>query len=164
MTIRLFEPRDAAPLSELIRRTIREVNGKDYNAAESAAILEQYTPDYVASIAAAGSFYVALMDGAYVGCGAVTPHEHNPNEGYVLAVFTHPDYLGRGVGLAVMAAIEADPIFQRAARVELHASLTAHGFYKKLGYAYSPGWSEAQVGHYGNGCYQMEKQKCAVPN
>lgn len=157
LTIRRFEPQDAKPLSDLIRRTIREVNSKDYTAAESAGILAQYHPEYVASIAAEGSLYVALEGGVYVGCGGITPHEDNPGEGYVLAVFTNPDFLGAGVGRAVMAAIEADPIFQNASRVELHASLSAHGFYKKLGYAYTAGSAAAQTGHYDNGCYQMEK-------
>lgn len=162
LTIRLFEPGDEEPLSNLIRRTIREVNSKDYTEAESVGILEQYTPDYVTSISEAGSLYVALMDGVYVGCGGITPHEDNPGEGYILAVFTNPDYLGHGIGSIIMAAIEADPIFKKASRVELHASLTAHGFYNKLGYAYSAGAATAQTGHYDNGCYQMEKRN-AVP-
>lgn len=162
LTIRLFEPGDEETLSNLIRRTIREVNSKDYTEAESVGILEQYHPAYVASIAAAGSLYVAQIDGECVGCGGITPHEDNPGEGYILAVFTNPDYLGRGIGTAIMAAIEADPIFKKASRVELHASLTAHGFYQRLGYAYSAGAATAQTGHYDNGCYQMEK-KNAVP-
>lgn len=158
LTIRRYEPGDEEPLSMLIRRTIREVNSKDYTEAESVGILEQYHPAYVASIAAAGSLYVARIDGVYAGCGGIMPHEDNPGEGYVLAVFTNPDYLGHGIGTAIMAAIEADPIFQKSFRVELHASLTAHGFYRKLGYAYSAGVAMAQNGHYDNGCYQMEKR------
>lgn len=158
MTIRKFVSGDAQPLSALIRRTIREVNGKDYNQAETHDILAQYTSRYVTSIAAEGSLYVALdEDGSYLGCGAITPHDHNPGEAYVLAVFIHPDHLGRGLGKSIMKAIEADPIFRRAARVELHSSLTAHGFYHKLGYAYTSGEAVPEVGHYNNGCYQMEK-------
>lgn len=162
LTIRLFKPGDEEPLSDLIRRTIREVNSKDYTEAESVGILAQYHPAYVASIAAAGSLYVALIDGTYVGCGGITPHEKYAGEGYILAVFTNPEYLGHGVGSAIMAAIEANSLFRAATRVELHASLTAHGFYQKLGYEYSVGAPTAQTGHYDNGCYQMEK-KNAVP-
>ena len=44
---------------------------------------------------------------------------------------------GQGVGLAIMQAVEADPIVREAARLVLHSQTHALPFYKKLGYQIS---------------------------
>ena len=53
----------------------------------------------------------------------------------------------------LMAVLEADPAFLNAGRVVVSASITAHPFYKKLGYEYENGVPVLEE----NDHYWMEK-------
>lgn len=152
-TVRRFAPEDAGPLSVLIGRTLREINGRDYPPEEVEGLARRYSPGYLRAVAEAGSLYVAEGGGALVGCGAVTPCEGKPSEAYIRAVFTAVERQGEGVGRAVLSALEADPIYRKAVRVELHASISAHSFYQALGYA-DIGGAPVLV----DGCYPMERE------
>ena len=72
-----------------------------------------------------------------------------------MTLFVLPGCQGRGVGRKLLETLEADAIFLRAERVELSSSVTAHGFYKKLGYAYMRGSGEADE----HGSVWMEKRR-----
>ena len=81
-----------------------------------------------------------LCDGErIIGCGGITGYRGSTTESYVISVFVQPDYQGRGLGKMIMDVLESDPFFRRASRTELSSSITASGFYEKLGYAFKDG-------------------------
>lgn len=60
-------------------------------------------------------------------------------ESYLLSVFVLPEVQGRGIGRRIIETLEADEFFKRAWRTEVGSSLTAVGFYQKMGYAFKNG-------------------------
>ena len=62
-------------------------------------------------------------------------------ESILLTIFVHPDYQGKGVGRKLIETLERDEYFLRADRIEIPASITAVGFYQKMGYDYKNGIS-----------------------
>ena len=137
VTIRLFEESDAKPTSEMIIRTLRTSNSKDY----SSEILEDLIrhsqqPENVRERASRSHFYVAEADGRIVGCGGIGPYWDSTEESYIHTFFVAPEWQGKGLGRRIMEALEADELFLQAKRVEIHASITAVEFYRKLGYDY----------------------------
>ena len=50
-----------------------------------------------------------------------------------------PECQGKGVGRKIIETLERDEYFIRAKRVEVPASITGAGFYRKLGYEYKNG-------------------------
>jgi putative acetyltransferase len=64
---------------------------------------------------------------AVVGLGALFGSE-------VRAVYVHPDHVGRGVGSALLTALEAQARSDGAHAITLHSTLNARAFYLKHGY------------------------------
>jgi len=148
-----FFPEQAAEVSALIGRVLLEVNIKDYPREELVEFAEYYSPETVLDLAARGQMFVALDGEKAIGCGAVVALEDRPGVSEIRSLFVLPEYEGQGVGSTLMAVLEADPIFTRADRVVVSASLTAHPFYEKLGYRYVGGVPVCED----NDHYWMEK-------
>ena len=155
MLIRRFCPEDAEETSRMIAAALRETNGPDYPAEEIEELVEFYSPAGVLKRAKESHMYVSCEDRAVVGCGAISGYDGSETESYIMTLFVLPCYQGRGVGRELLETLEADEIFLRAERVELSSSITAHGFYKKLGYAYMHGSGEPDEG----GSVHMEKRR-----
>lgn len=137
--LRPMEPGDAAPVSAMIGRVLLEVNSKDYTLAALKQFVDFYSPEEVARIPLRGGHsYVAEQDGEIVGCASICPFERE-DESIVEAVYVRPDLEGWGVGRRLMEALEADELFRRTRRTVISSSITAHSFYKKLGYDYVGG-------------------------
>ena len=60
-------------------------------------------------------------------------------ESSLFNIFVLPEYQGKGVGRKIIETLEQDGFFLRAERVEVPASITGVGFYRKLGYEYKNG-------------------------
>ena len=86
-------------------------------------------------------FYVACEDdGTVIGCAAIgRPYRDDPAESCLYSVFVLPEKQNRGVGRALIGAIERDPWFLTARRVIIPASINALHFYQGLGYTFAPG-------------------------
>ena len=137
--IRRLEPADAQAVSELIRRTLRVSNAKDYPPALLDEVIARQTPQDVLSRAGWTHFYVAVEDGAIIGCGAIGPYWGSETQSSLFSIFVAPERQGRGVGRRIIEALERDEYALRAERIEIPASITAVEFYKKLGYTYKDG-------------------------
>lgn len=137
--IRRFQNEDAEAISELIIKTLRTSNIKDYSKEYIENDVKKFTPEDVIQRASWTHFYVACDGGKIVGCGAIGPYWDKEDESCLFNIFVLPEYQGKGIGKKMIEALELDPLFLRAKRIEIPASITACQFYKKMGYSYKNG-------------------------
>ena len=136
---RRFRVSDAAEVSELIIKTMRTTNAKDYSAEFIENGVKRFTPDDVIKRAGRTHFYVRCDNVSIVGCGAIGPYWDKEDESSLFNIFVLPEYQGKGVGRKIIEVLEKDEYFLRAKRVEIPSSITACEFYKKMGYSYKNG-------------------------
>lgn len=143
VTLRRFQKGDEYAVSELICKTLRISNRKDYSPAFIEENVRSHSPESIAARAEEGHFYVATDRERIVGCGGITGYWGNTKESYLTSIFVLPEHQGSGVGRKIVEALEADEYFRRAWRTEVGSSPTAVHFYKKLGYEYKNGITDA---------------------
>lgn len=139
MHIRRFENNDTQKTHEMIAHTLRTVNITDYSVEFIEETVKQLSPEILISRGETSHFYVLVEDEQIVGCGAIAGYWGSETESILLTIFVHPDYQGKGYGRQLVETLEADEYFKRAERVEIPASITAVGFYQKMGYDYKDG-------------------------
>ena len=154
-TVRRFQKEDAQAVSKLIIRTLREINIRDYTQEYIESTAAQMKPEDIARRASWTHFYVALDGEKIIGCGAIGPYWEKEDESCFFTIFTLPEYQGQGVGRKIIETLEADEYFLCAKRVEIPASITACGFYRKFGYDYKDGRSEPDE----EGLIRLEKYR-----
>ena len=138
--IRRYRAGDETALSILLRRTLTEVNANYCPAGEIEWLYNRYTPEGVAEIAATGHMYVLEEDGIIAGTG--TTILTGEGECEIIAAFLLPEYIGRGLGRQLFAALEADELAASADRIWLTSSVNALDFYEKAGYQYVYGYRQ----------------------
>lgn len=153
MKIRRFEENDAAKVSELVCRNFIEINSKDYPLSDMIKLSRIYNPDKIKSIAGYAHMYVVTDDNDIIGTGSISSFWGSKTESILLAIFVLPEYHGKGIGKLIISTLEQDELFSRANRIEIPSSISACGFYKKMGYKYKNGEKVLdEEGH-----YRMEK-------
>ena len=136
---RKFKTEDANEVSELIIKTLRTTNIKDYTEEFIENDVKRFTPDDVIQRAEWTHFYVVTDKETIVGCGVIGSYWGKEDESSLFNIFVLPEYQGKGVGRKIIETLESDEYFLRAKRVEIPASITACEFYKKFGYTYKNG-------------------------
>lgn len=135
-TIRRATLEDIEVLTDLRQRFLTEI-GHASDAVPGAV------RSYFAEALPTGEFvaFVAECDGRIVATSGVqifrkAPHAHNLSgkEGFVLNMFTLPEWRGRGVATALMRQIVAFVCKKGATCIRLHASQRGLGLYTKLGF------------------------------
>ena len=139
MDVRSFQPEDAAETAQLISKTLKISNSKDYSAEYIKEIIASYSAEALLEKARDSHIYVACDGSKIIGCGAIASYCGSTEESILLMFFVLPEYQFKGIGRRIMQTLERDEYFLRAKRIELHASITAVEFYKKLGYNYKNG-------------------------
>lgn len=129
--VRKFENSDANEVSELIIKTLRTTNIKDYSTEYIENDVKIFTPSGVIERAGWTHFYVVCDKERIVGCGAIGPYWGKKDESSLFNIFVLPEYQGKGVGRKIIETLEKDEYFFRAKRIEIPASITACEFYKK---------------------------------
>ncbi len=142
MTVRRFLPGDSKEVSDLIVKTLREVNSKDYSTEYIEKIIQRLQPKDILERAEWTHFYVVCDADKIVGCGAIGPYWDHDDESSLFTIFVLPEYQGRGIGRKIIETLEQDDFFLRANRTEIPASITAVPFYVKMGYTFKNGISE----------------------
>lgn len=155
IVVRPFEKGDEVAMAEMIAYTLRVSNRDDYTPEYLEGIVNHYSPEFFTERAEDSHFYVLCNGARMIGCGGITSHWGSTTESFVYSVFVHPDYQGRGLGKMIMDALESDEFFHRASRTELASSITAAGFYEKLGYAFIDGITTPDEA----GVIKMEKKQ-----
>ncbi len=140
--IRRFEIRDAQEVSDLIAKTMRTTNIKDYSSEYVENDIKALTPEYLVERSKWSHFYVACIDNIIVGCGAIGPYWGKEDESSLFTIFVLPEYQGKGIGRKIIETLESDDFFLRAKRIEIPSSITACEFYRKMGYDFKDGVAE----------------------
>ena len=140
MIIRRFKPTDADAVVRVSELATRITSGAVYDQAFVEEMVAKQTRDYFLRRGEQMHFYVACEDDdTVIGCAAIGPYHKNPAESCLYSVFVLPEKQKRGVGRALIAAIEQDPWFLQASRVVIPASINALQFYRNLGYTFAAG-------------------------
>ena len=135
ITIRRFVESDVQAIQNIIHRGLREINGKDYPAKLIEEYCAYFTLEKIKSQANSAHMYVAVSEEKIVGTGSITPYWGSEKESILLTIYVLPEYIGKGVGTAIIRTLEKDEYFLRANRIEIPSSITAVKFYEKMGYA-----------------------------
>jgi predicted N-acetyltransferase YhbS len=118
---------DATLISSLILRTLTEVNIRDYGPALIAEQSKSWSVDGVVAKMQNRITYVAVDGGEIVGTAGFDGQQ-------VRTVFVRPDRHKLGVGSLLMRTVEALALERGMNRLSLLSSITAQGFYRRLGY------------------------------
>ena len=135
VAVRRFVEADAGAVRNIILRGLREIDAKDYSPEYIEKSCAAFTVERILSQAGAAHMYVAVSGGEVVGTGSIAPYWGSPSESILLTIFVLPERIGRGIGAAIVGALEKDEYFLRASRVEIPSSVPAAGFYLKMGYS-----------------------------
>lgn len=148
--------------SELV--DVREVA---YDDPLAASLIEEVQEEYVVRYGGrdgtpvtrdefappTGAFLIAVVDDAAVACGGL--RRHAPDAAELKRMYVRASHRGRGLGRALLAALEARAISLGYRRVVLETGMRqpeAIALYRSSGYAPIPGF-----GHYrdspGNRCF-----------
>lgn len=139
MNIRRFQSMDAMETSQVIAKTLKISNSKDYSKEFIEANISSHSAEIINERAKDCHMYVVCDGAKIVGCGAIAGYWGSTTESILLTIFVLPEYQGRGIGRQIIQTLENDEYFLRANRIEIPASITATPFYRKMGYDYKNG-------------------------
>ena len=155
MIIRKFVEADAKEVSDLIIKTIRISNTKDYPLDMMEELILRMQPENVLKRASRTHFYVVEENSVITGCGAIGPCWDKEDECSLFTIFVLPEYQGRGIGRLIVETLEKDEYALRSKRIEIPASITGLGFYRKLGYDFKNNVTVPDE----EGLYRLEKYR-----
>ena len=127
-TIRPALADDAADISAVILRALRETNAKDYTEEIIARVELSFDPNAVRELIRKRSAFVAIINGRVVGTASL-------DGSVVRTVFVAPDVQARGIGKRLMAEIEHLARERHIELLTVPSSVTAETFYARLGFA-----------------------------
>lgn len=153
--IRRFLNTDAEVVAQLIAKTMRTTNVKDYSIAYIEKDLQSLKANDLIERAKQFHCYVIenFDDSAIIGVGSIGPFWGSKTESSLFNIFVDPEYQGHGLGKMIINTLEMDEYFLRASRIEIPASKTALHFYKKMGYCFKNGIDEVDSEE----LYRLEK-------
>ncbi len=129
MHIRKMYPTEGKKLAELVYTSVHTLCTADYTEEELTAWAPKNMdmPRFNASLFRSHTC-VAVENGHIIGFVSI---EH---DGYVNRLFTHPDFIRRGIATALLCEAEDWARRRKIKRIRLAASKTGVEFYKKRGY------------------------------
>lgn len=142
MIIRRFRNEDAIELANVIAKTLRTTNIKDYSPEYIENDISFLTAEKLIERSEWTHLYVACEGAKIIGCGAIGSYWGKEDESSLYTIFVLPEYQGKGIGRKIVETLEQDEYFIRAKRIEIPSSITAVEFYRKMGYDYKNGIAE----------------------
>ncbi|MEO1593213.1 MAG: GNAT family N-acetyltransferase [Cyanobacteria bacterium J06632_22] len=149
--VRRFQPQDAGAIAQLFHDTVRTINRQHYSQPQ----VEAWDPENIHFrdwVAVCSGRYTAIaeVDGEIAGFGELEAN------GHIDCFYCHQDYQGQGVGRRLYQALEDEAKVLGLSRLFVEASITAHPFFERMGFAML---KEQQVLHRGQAFvnYIMEK-------
>lgn len=152
---RSFTAADGKAVSELVRRTLRETNIKDYSEEYIENDITKMDEEFFIERGKSTNCYVFLDESteSIIGVGSIGAYWGSETESSLFTIFVSPDYQGKGIGKQIMEKLESDEYFLKADRIEIPSSITALSFYQKMGYDFKNGVDQVDE----EGLYRLEK-------
>jgi len=126
--IRAFRPDDATAVVALFRDTVRRINSRDYSPEQVWAWApDEIEQSWIDKLARRFTL-VAETGGQIVGFGDL---EADDRLGHL---YVQADHQGRGVGRALLEALEAEAMRRGCQVIHTEASITAKPFFERQGY------------------------------
>lgn len=126
-TIRPALSDDAADISAVILRALRETNAKDYTDEIIARVERSFSSDAVRALIAKRTVFVATIGSRVVGTASL-------DGSVVRTVFVAPDVQARGIGKLLMAQVEHIARARNIPALTVPSSVTAETLYARLGF------------------------------
>jgi putative acetyltransferase len=135
-TIRRAKPEDALGIHEAHMRSIRDVCSKDHSPDEIQGWSNRpYREDHRVNAIKNQCVWVVDNSGKIEGYGHLSfISENGRTRGHILGLYLAPEANGKGLGATIANAMIAEAKKQNAFEINLESTLTAHRFYKKLGF------------------------------
>lgn len=118
---------DADAISRTVTRALRETNAADYAPEIIEAAAANFSSEKVRSRFADRITLVATQSGRVVGTASLQKRTAR-------TVFVDPEHQARGIGTALMQAVEQAAVAQGTEVLTVPSSVTAEGFYRNLGF------------------------------
>lgn len=125
--VRIGRENDAAGISAIILRALREINAKDYAADIIQRVELSFSPSAVRDLIGKRKVFVAEIAGRIVGTASL-------DGGVVRTVFVDPDAQRQGVGRRLMGEVELAARKAGVTMLTVPSSVTAEAFYVRLGF------------------------------
>lgn len=119
---------DAAAISAVILRALRETNAKDYTDEIIGRVERSFSPGAVRKLIEKRTVFVAIIGSRLVGTASL-------DGSVVRTVFVAPDVQAQGIGKLLMAQIERTARERNIPALTVPSSVTAETFYASLGFA-----------------------------
>jgi len=137
--IRTATPGDAPAVSALLEASYPKLFAAGYEEKTLAAALPRITKSNP-RLLASGNFFVAENAGGEIaGCGGWSKEQPDSDEiseaiGHIRHFATHPDWLRRGIGRAIVDRCVEQALAAKIRRLECYSSLVAVDFYQTMGF------------------------------
>jgi putative acetyltransferase len=129
MKLRLFNPSDLEQILKLFYDTVHSVGAKYYNQQQIHAWAPEHQDKQKWLTKLSNNIsYVVELDGIIVGFADMT------NTGYIDHIYTHKDYQGRGIALALLNKLEDDARALGIHELTTEASIIAKPLAQRRGY------------------------------
>ena len=127
LVIRAATANDVPAISALVQHTVRTSNGRDYPPQAVELIVANFVPAKVGQRMAERDVFVCQKDDRIVGTIAL-------GRDRLRSLFVDPELQQAGIGARLVAHLEAHARKVGVSELKLSSSLTARGFYERLGY------------------------------
>jgi N-acetylglutamate synthase-like GNAT family acetyltransferase len=125
--IRIATSGDAAAISQVVIRSLRESNAQDYSPEIIEQVEQSFSPAAILHLLTLRQVYVATSDDHVVATASL-------DGGIVRSVFVDPASQGAGIGRQLMAMIQSVAVNAGVKFLRVPSSITAEGFYSSLGF------------------------------
>lgn len=137
--IRRFLPADARTVTTLIENTLLVSNSGHYSLDEIARLAAGYSSQAVGALSQHSEVWVYEEESLIQGILCI-------DQRTIQALFVAPDRQGRGIGRVLLAVAEGAARRRGVRELQVPASLTAIGFYERMGFrSLGPGRSAGGV-------------------
>lgn len=146
--VRRAKPEDAFGIHEAHMRSIREVCSKDHSQQEIQGWGNRpYREDQ--RVHAIKNQFVWVIDnsGKIEGYGHLSVISDNSQmRGHIMGLYLVPEANGKGLGTEVAKAMIVEAKKHNSTEINLESTLTAHSFYKKIGFVDSGELATIELG------------------
>ena len=148
---------DAPGIHEAHMRSIREICSMDHSREEVAAWGNRpYREDHRMSAIRDHLVWVVAEGDRIYGFGHLIIHEREgEKQGHVLGLYLTPEVMAQGFGKQIFESMLTEARAAKVKKLTLESTLTAHEFYKKMGFKDSGNEMKIEIAGVGIRCIPM---------